>query len=179
MDRGEQPSQHTSQVLQTSDPDQEQLFTVSYSCQIPKDFQPLSDPNLNFAFTWSCNCEYNGPRTNTTCSCMNAEVEISMVDTIRFVREKPVDTGLTVVEPSSQIPTGSRNQENQPTPRDISTPSTTEARSKLPRHLREKWIVAHKQIKTDSSAGNFPSGDPLPVIEQSWHIQIPVNESLD
>ena len=65
MDRGEQPSQHTSQVLQMSDPDQEQLFTVSYSCQIPKDFQPLSDSNLNFAFTWSCNCENNGPKTNT------------------------------------------------------------------------------------------------------------------
>ena len=129
MDRGEQPSQHTSQVLQMSDPDQEQLFTVSYSCQIPKDFQPLSDPNLNFAFTWSCNCEYNGPKTNTTCSCMNAEVKISMVDTIKFVREKPVDTALTVVEPSSQTPTGSRNQENQPTPRDTSTPSTTEVRS--------------------------------------------------
>ena len=96
MDRGEQPSQHTSQVLQMSDPDQEQLFTVSYSCQIPKDFQPLSDPNLNFAFTWSCNCKYNGPKTNTTCSCMNAEVKISMVDTIKLVREKPLDTALTL-----------------------------------------------------------------------------------
>ena len=110
---------------------------------------------------------------------MNAEVKISMVDTIKFVREKPVDTALTVVEPSLQTPTGSRNQENQPTPRDTSTPSTTEVRSKLPRHLREKWIVAHKHIKKDSSAANFPSGDPLPVIERSWHIQIPVNDSLN
>ena len=50
MERGEKSSQDNPQILQTLDPDQEQLFTVSYSCQIPKDFKPLSDPNLNFAF---------------------------------------------------------------------------------------------------------------------------------
>ena len=61
-------------------------------------------------------------------------------------------------------PTVSPDQQSQPSHPTIPTTTNGRSRADLPRHLREKWIVADKYIKKDPTVAAFASGIPPPDI---------------
>ena len=70
----------------------------------------------------------------------------------------------TQPHPQEQTRSPLNHQQSQSSHPTIPTTTNGRSRADLPRHLREKWIVADKYIKKDPTVAAFASGIPPPDI---------------